>query len=272
MIKALFFDLDGTLLDSQRRIVRTSTEALEQCRSRGIKLFIATARPPLLDRMLSWDAATFSLFSGGVYYNGGCIILNQHKEYQPVADAVLKSVVSEVQKYETINIALQLEGEKHVFRLPLAEKDYTSWGVDAQSILGLEQAYEYKTIKVLLFQGNLIDSILPIEENLITTVEDICCGRAQFYLTDKGKCIQIMGLGINKVKGIEAIRASVGVEKNEVAVFGDDRNDIEMLSHYMHSVAMGNAGDEVKQAAKYVTMSNDDNGIAHAIRNILKLI
>ena len=52
MIRAIFFDLDGTLLDSDKRIPASAYEALEKCRERGIALFVATARPPILEESI----------------------------------------------------------------------------------------------------------------------------------------------------------------------------------------------------------------------------
>ena len=52
MLKAIFFDLDGTLLNSKREITPRTFAALKKCKDRGIKLFVATARPPLLDRII----------------------------------------------------------------------------------------------------------------------------------------------------------------------------------------------------------------------------
>ena len=64
MIRAIFFDLDGTLLDNDKRIPASAYEALEKCRERGIALFVATARPPILEKMLGWGASEEQLFSG----------------------------------------------------------------------------------------------------------------------------------------------------------------------------------------------------------------
>lgn len=51
MIKAIFFDLDGTLLNSKKKISDKTKSALKKCRENGISLFIATARPPILNKM-----------------------------------------------------------------------------------------------------------------------------------------------------------------------------------------------------------------------------
>lgn len=63
-----------------------------------------------------------------------------------------------------------------------------------------------------------------------------------------------------------------GFDQDEVAVFGDDYNDIEMLKGFKHSIAMGYACDEVKRCAGHITLGNDEEGIYYALNNILKLI
>jgi Cof subfamily protein (haloacid dehalogenase superfamily) len=272
MIKAMFFDLDGTLLNSERILSRQTRLTLEKCKESGIKLFIATARPPLLDRMLSWDENTLSLFDGGTYYNGGCIKIDEQSDYQFVSSEIVQKTINYVCEYDNLNVALQLDSEKHAFRFPLEDKGYKSWGVTAQDALSLHQIENLKTIKILIFFANLIDSVTPLNDELIASLEALCHEKAQFYLTDKGKCFQIMGQNVNKLKSIEKIRVCLGFEKDEIAVFGDDVNDIEMLSEYKYSVAMGNAESHVKDAAKYVTYDNNCDGIHHAICRILRLI
>lgn len=272
MVKALFFDLDGTLLNGSKAISQRTRSALETCRANGVRLFPATARPPLLDRMLGWDESLLSLFHGGVYCNGGCVKIGESKEYAPVADDVVRDVMKHVCRAHNLNIALQLEGEKHAFRFPLSESGYKSWGVTAEEALTPERANHLKTIKILVFYSDLVDSAVPIDRELAAGLMEDCTGRAQFYLTDQGKCIQIMGASVNKVKGIEKIRGRLGLDQNEIAVFGDDTNDLEMLSEYEFGIAMGNADGHVKAAAKYVTEDNDSDGVEYAIRNILHLI
>jgi len=272
MIKALFFDLDGTLLNSERIISRQTRLTLEKCKERGIRLFIATARPPLLDRMLSWDENTLSLFDGGAYYNGGCIKIKEQKDYQFVPNEIVQKTINYVCEYDNLNVALQLDGEKHAFRYPIDDKGYKSWGVTAKDALTLHQIENLKTVKILIFYANLIDSVTPLNDELIASLEALCNNTAKLYLTDKGKCVQIMGKTVNKLMSIEKIRECLGFEKDEIAVFGDDVNDIEMLSEYKYSVVMGNAENHIKDIAKYVTCDNNSDGIHHAICNILRLV
>ncbi|MBQ3692143.1 MAG: HAD hydrolase family protein, partial [Clostridia bacterium] len=83
--------------------------------------------------------------------------------------------------------------------------------------------------------------------------------------------IQVGNIKASKYNGVESIRNRLGINTNEIAVFGDDINDLEMLSGYENSVAMGNAIDVIKSAARFVTKTNDNDGIAFAIENILNV-
>ncbi|MDR2182576.1 MAG: HAD family hydrolase [Clostridiales bacterium] len=271
MIKALFFDLDGTLLDSARKISPITRATLERCKKDGIKLYIATARPPLLGKMLLWDDGTLSLFDGGVYYNGGCVILGGHKTYTYISGDVVQKIIRLACQYDALNIALQLEDENHAFRFPLQPESHQRWGVSEDKILTLDRAKGLRAVKILVFYSDLINSVDPLDKKLIEDLEKLCLDTAQLYLTDKGRVMQIMAGSVNKLNSTESIRMFLGLDKSELAVFGDDVNDTEMLSSYENSVAMGNADAYVKSKAKYVTFDNDNDGIHHAICNILCL-
>ena len=271
MIKALFFDLDGTLLNSQKKISDKTRMTLEKCRQKGYKLFIATGRAPLLDKMLSWDEDTFALFDGCVYNNGGCLVVGGREDYIVVPGEIVQKIIDIVENYTDVNIALQTKCRRHAFHIPLNESDYIRWGAHGEA-LTLKSGIDAGVIKMLVFCGNLIDSVLPIDEDLLVELESACKDSARFYLTDKGRCVQIMEKSVSKVHGIEKICRHFAYNKDEVAVFGDDLNDAEMLSFYPCSVAMGNAEAAIKNIAKHVTTDNDSEGIHEAICNILKLL
>ena len=167
MIKALFFDLDGTLLNSDRKISSTTRAILERCRRNGIKLYISTARPPLLGKMLSWDDDILSLFDGGAYYNGGCIIVGGHKTYTPISDNLVQEVIRHTCKYDKLNIALQLENEGHAFRFPLKPESYQRWGMSEDKILTLSQAKDLNIVKIVVHYSDLIDSTEMLDKSLI---------------------------------------------------------------------------------------------------------
>lgn len=265
MIKAMFFDLDGTLLNSEEKLTCKTIHALAKCKKQGIRLFVATARPPLLGRMLSWDDEIFALFDGGVYYNGGCTILGGQKEYESMRSESLKTLLCELKKDRDLNIALQLEDEVHAIRYPLKPHEYTLWGIYENEVLALEEADHKKTVKVFCYPLSADGKFDPEE---ILQLGALVKDEVQFYLISGEETLQVMRKGVSKELGIEKIRIECGFLRDEVAVFGDNDNDLEMLTAYENSVAMGNAEDQVKRAARYVTLSNDEDGVAHAIMNI----
>ena len=77
VIKALFFDLDGTLLNSDKEIPASAREAIAEYREKGVRVFFATARSPRLDQTLGWTRWEFALFDGGIYANGACVCLDE---------------------------------------------------------------------------------------------------------------------------------------------------------------------------------------------------
>jgi len=272
MIKALFFDLDGTLLNSKKVISDKTRTTLIKCKEKGIKLFVATARFPLLDQSLSWNGDTLNIFDGGSYYNGGCIKIDGIKKYFPISMDIVKNIVEYTCEYDKLNITLQLEHEIHAFRFPLEDIDYKTWGVNTGQIITFDQVKNQNTVKILIFYANLIDSNIMIDEKLVALLRQYCKNKAQFSLTDKGKVIQIMAKSADKLSGIEKIRKILKIKKDELAVFGDDFNDMEMLSAYKYSIAMGNAEKEIKDCAKYTTLDNNNDGVHHAIQNVLQII
>jgi hydroxymethylpyrimidine pyrophosphatase-like HAD family hydrolase len=86
-------------------------------------------------------------------------------------------------------------------------------------------------------------------------------------VTDKGKSVQFAGKDISKLSSIKRVQAMMNFTDEEICVFGDDVNDLEMISYFEHSVAMGNGADAVREKAGFVTKGNDENGIAFAIEN-----
>lgn len=272
MIKAVFFDLDGTLLNSKKEMDDSTKTALKECKKHGIKLFVATARPPILDKMLGWDEKEFGLFDGGLYFNGGCRKIGSKAFYTYIPQNVVSVCINEVSKYNSLNIALQMENEIHAFNNPLADFAYQAWGIDKKAAVEITEECKSKAIKLLIYYENIVDTVTPLPKDLVNNLKQQCNAGAKLYLTDNGRVIQITSKKASKYNGIENIRKQLDLDKSEVAVFGDDTNDLEMLDGYEVSVAMGNADEAVKRTAKFITKSNDDNGIAFALKEILQII
>lgn len=270
-MKALFFDLDGTLLGSDKRIPASAVEALLKARARGVKVFVCTGRSLRIDKMLGWTEE-MQLFDGGVYCNGACICLNGEVRYVCIDPEAVRAVIDEVSRHEDVHLSVNGEGARHAFNYTPPESIMGPWGMRPEDIFPLDEEAITTATKMLIFYKELVNSNRKLPEELYPRLLERCGDRATMYLTDQGATIQIVSRDSSKRAGIERVRAALGLEKDEIAVFGDDLNDLEMISAYPVSIAMGNGVEAVKAAAKYVTLTNDEGGIAHALEHILHII
>jgi hydroxymethylpyrimidine pyrophosphatase-like HAD family hydrolase len=271
MIKALFFDLDGTLLTSGKAIAPSAREAILACREKDVRVYIATGRSPRLDMTLGWSADTLSLFDGGVYSNGACVMLDDTARWAHIAPQAVAECVRLADQHG-VHVSLHIDNDDHAFNFTLPRSVWGPWGVNEGNILPLNPCAMARTVKLLIFHENLVDSVTVLPPALFADLQSAAGDAVSLYLTDHGCTIQAAAKQVSKLTGIEQIRTSLGLAEDEIAVFGDDLNDLEMISAYPVSVAMGNAVEAVKAAAKHVTIPNDEGGIAHALKEILHVI
>jgi Cof subfamily protein (haloacid dehalogenase superfamily) len=269
LIRALFFDLDGTLLTSARNLSDKTRIALKACRDMGIKVFTATARSPLLSKMLNLTPDEEEILQdGGVFYNGGCICCDNNKIYAFLHEEAVRRSIEIIKQYSDANLAIQMRDEKHSFRFSLSDDEYKQWGVDEVDRIPFENVAYAHVVKIVVFTA--WDMLPEMRDKLINAIGTM----ANVYLTgrDKFRSLEIVDKRVNKKQAIDRLIELCSLNCDEVAVFGDDFNDMEMLKGFKNSIAMGNACDEVKSCAGYITLGNDEEGIYHALRDILKLI
>lgn len=255
MIKAVFFDVDGTLISFKTHKMPESTrEALNKLREKGIKLFIATGRSPFALPKIK-EILNFK-FDGYVMLNG---------QYCIIDDKVIRDE------------SLPLEGLKQV--MPYMEKnkiacefveiDYTYLNFVNDRVLELRKFlggtvadYEIQNPERALAEPTyqLCAYIKDYEEKEFFENMPGCRGvRWNPLFVDV-----INGKG-GKSVGIKEMLNYLKISEDEAMAFGDGGNDIEMLQFVKYGIAMGNAGENVKKAAVYVARDIDDDGIYSAL-------
>ncbi len=265
MIKALFFDLDGTLLNSEKKIPVSAKTALRKCREKGIFVFLASARSPRLAETLGWGDDEFSLFDGGIYSNGGYIEAAGEKRYAFIDAETVKKCVEAIGEEKDVHVSLHTPGHGYAFNFPINPDLKTGWGITEDNVRPLDRETMEQTAKMLVFWRNLVGETQLMPESLCRRMQKICDGKAHLYITDKGAAMQVTSLDAGKKAAVDAVRRKLNLKEDEIAVFGDDLNDLEIIKAYPFSVAMGNAVEEIKQAARYETCKNDEDGIARAL-------
>lgn len=251
MIKGIFFDIDGTLVSFKTHEVPTSTkETLIQLHEKGVKLFIATGRAK--DGL---DAIAGIPFDGFITLNGqfcyevdGTVV---YENYIPKED--IQTVIKEIKK-RTFPCGFTMRDWKiYNYRDERVEELHALTHNDGQPAGDISHLDEENVYQL---QAYLSDEE---EKELMQKLPH--CTSARWYPTFCDICPK----DGTKVRGMEIFMETFGLQKEEVMAFGDGGNDLQMLQHAGIGVAMGNATDELKQHADYITDSVDDDGIKNAM-------
>jgi hypothetical protein len=108
------------------------------------------------------------------------------------------------------------------------------------------------------------------ESKLVKMRNEIIDEGTNLYITSSFHCfLEFLNKEATKGLGLKAVADKLGVEQDEIIAIGDNENDIEMLKFAGTAVVMENAEDKIKKYADFVTRSNDDDGVAEAIENLV---
>ena len=251
-VKALFFDIDGTLVSfDTHQIVPSAREAIAALRRKGIKVFIATGRPLYLIKGLG-DA----LFDGYITVNGGCCIADGREIYcNAIPREELAGLIRHEQQHGPYAYTLMTTRRVVANRATDRVAEIAAiLDLPAPPVADMQQVIEQERV----LQINLYTD--ECDEHAIMAAIPHCRSiRWSPRFTD------IIMEGNNKQTGIDIMLRHYGIELSETMAFGDGGNDIAMLRHVATGIAMGNASDTVKQAARYVTDTVDNDGIAKAL-------
>lgn len=237
----LLFDLDGTLLDSQKRISSRNREAIDECRRRGILIGVATARSEptcrrftdsIMPDLLISNSGALVRFRGRVIYECGFTASE--------AAAIIGAGVAE-QRGITVDCADVTFSNRYISFFNEPGMAYTDFS-----------GFRRSCFKICI-EGTDID----FAERTAALIDD--CSWLAFSDCDWFKFSK------GSVSKGDALRYSMkvtGIPTEETVSFGDDFVDVEMLDICGMGVAMANAPEEVKAHADAVIGSNDSDAIA----------
>ena len=254
MIRAAFFDIDGTLISFRTHIVPPGTKAAQQAMRRaGVRLFICTGRAPSSLRevmpILDFD------FDGYISLNGQLCIVGG----QVVRDACLPTAsVEQALEYMTVKgISCSFLEENYLYVNHVNEKvlkmeENMGHTASLHTVDDTRRIYTHKTYQ--------LGPYISREEE------------PEFFAHMPGSrgvrwnelFVDVIPEDGGKAVGLKSVLDFCGISRGESIAFGDGGNDTEMLLYAGTGVAMGNACEEAKRAADYVTTDVDDDGIRTA--------
>lgn len=256
MIRALFFDIDGTLVSFKtHRVPSSAIQALKKAKEKGIGIYISTGRPLPLINNLSEIA---HLIDGYITTNGAyCFIGNNDVCKYPIPREAVRQVLSYCEHHEATVVVV---GDKQV-AVHNPSKLYDRIFVD---MLGIHVISPDEKVVNTILQTDVLQ-LTPFinqaqEQELMQLISSVCTSarwQADF--------IDITAQRADKGHGLKMMAKSLSIHLSETMAFGDGGNDRAIISAAGIGVAMGNAREDVKQYADYVTADIDDDGVAKAL-------
>ncbi|PWV94450.1 Cof subfamily protein (haloacid dehalogenase superfamily)/HAD superfamily hydrolase (TIGR01484 family) [Paenibacillus cellulosilyticus] len=252
-VSIVVLDLDGTFLNSEKQISERNYNAVMKCHQQGMKIIFATARPPRsVKYFLPEDLRGIGSF---IYYNGAYIEcpltgINHHELIHSKLTAELLDYC--ITNNPELDINLEVKDEW----MSLKEYDYSSVTKvrEFPVIKSLDELKKQEATKVLCSGKIDVDSLKERFSNKLNIV-----------VTDNGELVQISSDKASKETAVTLLCERLGVPLEEVMVFGDDYNDVGLFKICGWPVAMGNAVGDLKEIAKEITDTNDDDGVAKVL-------
>ena len=259
----IFSDVDGTIYDEKSIITDVVKRDVAYAKSKGYEFVIATGNPVF--SKMHWLMEEL-----GVNYivssNGAGIYDKNNNKY----------IHTSFIPGEKIN-KIMLLGKKHNLFCDYWDKDkiYVSTLSDDKHLPGLTKATIRKNHKDLIVLSNE-DEITPgfkIEaygdsKNMSKFYKQLLATKMNLQIAYMSEThIEITNTNINKASGIKLFLQNRNIDITNCMTIGDSANDATMLAASNHSYAMGNAPDNIKKIAKYVTKDVNNNGVGYAIRD-----
>ncbi|MDJ0974001.1 MAG: Cof-type HAD-IIB family hydrolase [Planctomycetota bacterium] len=248
-------DLDGTLLDSGRQIPERAARALGALRDAGVHVVLATGRPPRMTRdfVLELGLDHALVFNGASRYHApGDTSLHHHELDR---EAALEIIARLRNAMPGIGIGMETAYGWFLDEVLDARRRNHPMLVDASSPDGVGDVEGFVREGVIKIFARHGEHDAPA---MATPLDGI-----EAYITwSHLQLLEVMHPAVNKRDALERYAAEHGVAREAVAAFGDQQNDIEMLTWVGHGVAMANASEATQAAADEVTASNDEHGVA----------
>ncbi|GFR39306.1 5-amino-6-(5-phospho-D-ribitylamino)uracil phosphatase YcsE [Insulibacter thermoxylanivorax] len=239
--KMIALDMDGTLLNEQSQISAANLQVIRECSQLGVTVCLSTGRgiynvSPYIDEI--------QIELPIVAANGSEVW--EHREKLITRITMDADLVEELR-----NWALQ--------------HDVWYWGSTTEQVFNKdtwsEDPYAEQWLKFGVYTENV---------ELLTELRQRAEDMGRFEITNSHPYnLEFNPRGVNKAAGLAILCERLGYEMSQIIAVGDSLNDLAMIREAGLGIAMGNAQDEVKEAADMVTLSNNEDGVAHILRQVV---
>lgn len=266
MYKLIAIDMDGTLLNSQGKLSDANKESIRLAKEKGIKVVITSGRAlSALDRFLE-ETDLKDLDDYVIANNGGTVHKGHTGECIFFIGIKGSDALKIYEESKKIGFKIHIYGKEVCFITE--ESKYSDFEINHIGTK-VEKVDFNNYIKE---DDDLVKILLFAEEDEIDSkIEMLSQDIKEKYHLVKSlpNLVEILPKNSNKGNGIEALGKILKINSEEIIAIGDQANDIEMIEYAGLGIAMGNAIDEIKEIASYITDTNDNDGVAKAIKKFI---
>lgn len=265
MYKLIAMDMDGTLLNEKKQISEKTREAIMKAKEKGVKIVLASGRPlEGIERYLE----ELELKSGEDYvlsFNG-CLVQNTVTK-QTIMKKTLKGrdlhYLYEISKNIGVNIhAFSKMGCITPTLTKYSEVEGNINGIPVHVITYNEVDEAEDITKIMM-----VDEAEVLEQAIKNLPEEVY--KRYTVVRSAPYFLEFLNKEGNKGAGVKALAEHLGITEQEIICVGDAGNDLHMIEYAGLGVAMGNAFEEVKEIADYITKSNEEDGIVEVIEKFI---
>ena len=264
-------DLDGTLTNSEKIITPRTFDALMKAQREGVRLVLASGRPTFGIAALA-NQLQLADYGGYVLsYNGGRIIDWCEKTviFSQVVDQKLVPILYDFAEKAQLPIVTYLP------EAILASKNEGEYLAEEARINGMPVVVAQNFVEeAMQIAGGSTKFLIPGEPELLIQLESemkAALSEQMEVFRSAPFFLELPPKGIDKAQSLQRLLTHLGLERESLMAFGDGFNDLSMIQFAGQGVAMANAVEEVKSIADFVTTSNEEDGIAHALEHLLFL-
>jgi Cof subfamily protein (haloacid dehalogenase superfamily) len=257
-------DLDGTVLRSDGSVSERTVAALRAAESSGSMVVVATGRPPRWMRPVA-DALGHT---GLAVCSNGAVVYDLHTdevlEHTPISRDVVLAVAAAVRaavREVTFAIETRDAGFGREASYPVAPD--VDLEPDGMRVGSLDELVSDDVIKLLVRHADLDP------RGLLAAASEVAGELAELTYSSRSGLLEISAIGVTKAASLARIADRQGIRAEDAVAFGDMPNDLPMLAWAGRGYAMANAHPDVLDAAEHLAPSNDDDGVAQIVENLL---
>ena len=262
----------GTLLDSNKNLSEENKKTVKEYEERGIKFTFSTGR---IDNELEEVSSKMPYVKYGIMCNGAYVIdfENNKMLYSDLLDMSDVRYIYDTVKAMDMDMMFELQADGVIYserRCIEDTKRYNVYHIDEfikKTRVPVENIGEYIASRDKpVAKVNIFFPTAEIRDEVVEKIKDI-----NYDLSySEGTNLEFNVKGTTKAKGLVALAEYLGISIEETMAIGDNLNDVDILKNAGVSVVMDNARDEIKKLGDFITLSNDENGVAYAIKKLVK--